>query len=199
MTGALSITTRSPEQTSMLGAALAPHLLPGDVISLGGDIGAGKTILVKGIAFGLGVEGRVTSPTFTIVHEYHGHYPLVHLDVYRINSIQEMFDLGFEELLDPTAVLVVEWGEAVSPLLPAKHLQIDLEASPGASDERIISLTARGWAWMRKLEGMRATARELFSAAGAVVDLEQKWSRPPASPSPGTRDHGGAPEPNGDL
>lgn len=198
MMGEVSITTRSPEQTGMLGAALAPELLPGDVVSLGGDIGAGKTVFVKGIAFGLGVEGRVTSPTFTIVHEHMGRYPLIHLDVYRINSIQEMFDLGFEEVLDPTAVLVVEWGDAVVPLLPPRHLQVDIRAVPGAPDERNISLIPRGSTWARKLAGMQVTALELFSAAGAVEHLEQMWSRPPASQPPGTRDHGGAAEMNGD-
>jgi tRNA threonylcarbamoyladenosine biosynthesis protein TsaE len=117
---AVAVTSKSPEETRILGAALAPILLPGDVVSLNGDLGAGKTVFVQGVAAALGVQARVTSPTFTIVHEYEARYPIVHLDVYRLNSFQEVIDLGFEELLDPQAILLVEWGRAVSPLLPRR-------------------------------------------------------------------------------
>ena len=85
----------------MLGAALAPTLLPADVISLSGDLGAGKTVFVQGLGAALGVQQRITSPTFTLLHEYSGRYQILHLDVYRLDSVQEVLDLGFEELLDP--------------------------------------------------------------------------------------------------
>ncbi|MEA2488105.1 MAG: tRNA threonylcarbamoyladenosine biosynthesis protein TsaE, partial [Actinomycetota bacterium] len=104
---ALSVVSRSPEETRIVGASLAPVLLPGDVISLSGDLGAGKTVFVQGLATALGVQRRVTSPTFVIVHEYEGRFPILHLDVYRLDSFQEVLDLGFEELLDPEAILLV--------------------------------------------------------------------------------------------
>src|SRR5688500_9095692 len=109
----LTVTTRSVEETRIVGAALAPMLLPGDVLSLTGDLGAGKTALVQGIAAASGVESRVTSPSFTIVHEYRGRYPFIHIDVYRLNSFQEVIDLGFEEFLDPQSIVMVEWGDAI--------------------------------------------------------------------------------------
>ncbi|MDQ3646612.1 MAG: tRNA (adenosine(37)-N6)-threonylcarbamoyltransferase complex ATPase subunit type 1 TsaE, partial [Actinomycetota bacterium] len=93
---ALVGSTYSPEETRIIGASLSPVLLPGDVISLSGDLGAGKTVFVQGLAIALGVEKGVTSPTFTIVHEYEARYPIIHLDVYRLNSFQEVIDLGFE-------------------------------------------------------------------------------------------------------
>ncbi|MGH2807714.1 MAG: tRNA (adenosine(37)-N6)-threonylcarbamoyltransferase complex ATPase subunit type 1 TsaE, partial [Actinomycetota bacterium] len=93
----LTVTSRSVEETRIIGASLAPVLLPGDVLSLTGDLGAGKTAFVQGLAAASGVQTRVTSPSFTIVHQYDGRYPLVHLDVYRLDSFQEVLDLGFEE------------------------------------------------------------------------------------------------------
>jgi tRNA threonylcarbamoyladenosine biosynthesis protein TsaE len=163
----LAVTSTSPEDTRILGAALAPVLLPGDVISLSGDLGAGKTVLVQGLAAALSVKGRVTSPTFTIVHEYHGRYRILHIDVYRLNSFQEVLDLGFEELLDPEAIMLVEWGEAVAPLLPQKYLEIDIRRSvdPNAVSHRDMVFRPRGEDWVRKLEDMRKAAEPLLDAA----------------------------------
>lgn len=166
MHGALRIVTRSPEETLVLGAALAPALVPGDVISLSGDLGAGKTTFVRGVANALGAEGRVTSPTFTIVHHYSGRYPLVHIDVYRLTSFQEVLDLGFEELLDPEAVMFVEWGEAVAPLLPTRYLALDMRRTQDTdSSERDVTFWPRGDEWVRKLDSMRLTAEPLLAAA----------------------------------
>lgn len=165
----LAVTSTSPEETRILGAALAPMLLPGDVISLSGDLGAGKTVLVQGVAAALGVHRRVTSPSFTIVHEYQGRYPILHLDIYRLNSFQEVLDLGFEELLDPEAVLLVEWGEAVTPLLPHRYLEVVIRRTSDldALDDRRVLFRAHGDDWVRKLEGMRTTAETLLDAASS--------------------------------
>lgn len=186
MQRALQVTTDSPDDTRIVGAALAPLLLPGDVISLSGDLGAGKTTFVQGLATALGVERRVTSPTFTIVHEYSGRYPIVHLDVYRLDSFQEVLDLGFEEFLDPAAVVLLEWGDAVEPLLPRTHLKIDiLRGSPHVEDERVIVFRPRGDEWVRKLDGMRITAEALLAAASKETSSKHRFVE--ADPEPGAR------------
>jgi tRNA threonylcarbamoyladenosine biosynthesis protein TsaE len=167
MLRSLAVTSTSPEETRILGAALAPVLLPGDVVSLSGDLGAGKTVLVQGVATALGVIKRVTSPSFAIVHEYYGRYRIVHIDVYRLNSFQEVLDLGFEELFDPEGIMVVEWGEAVAPMLPPRYLDIDIRRSEDldAEDNRDIAFRPRGHEWVDKLEIMRKTAETLLDAA----------------------------------
>lgn len=180
MDRALWVTTYSPEETRILGAALGPLLLPGDVVSLGGELGAGKTTLVQGIAASLGVQ-HVTSPTFTIVHEYEGRYPIVHLDVYRLNSIQEVLDLGFDELLDPGAILLLEWGEAIGPLLPNKFLEINIRrsASHDSDDERPFQFRPHGTEWIPKLQAMRDTAETLLAAASENADGPRFSDSPP--------------------
>jgi tRNA threonylcarbamoyladenosine biosynthesis protein TsaE len=169
----MSIVSRSPEETRILGAALAPLLVPGDVVSLSGDLGAGKTVFVQGLATALGVMEQVTSPTFTIVHEYKGRYTILHVDVYRLNSFQEVLDLGFEELLDPSAVMLVEWGEAVAPLLPRRHLTVDMRRDAVEDEHRRVTFVPHGFDWRRKLESMRRTAETLLDAMS-----------PPDTPAP---------------
>jgi tRNA threonylcarbamoyladenosine biosynthesis protein TsaE len=173
----LAITSRSPEETRILGASLAPVLLPGDVISLNGELGAGKTVFVQGLATALGTSRRVTSPAFTIVHEYDARWPILHIDVYRLNSYQEVIDLGFEELLDPGAILIVEWGEAVGPLLPRRYLEIDMRRPPDddSDDLREITFNPRGIEWARKLESMRITAETLLDAASAGLSTASRF------------------------
>jgi tRNA threonylcarbamoyladenosine biosynthesis protein TsaE len=185
---ALSVTSHSPDETRILGASLAPMLLPGDVVSLNGDLGAGKTVLVQGLVSALGAQGRVTSPTFTIVHEYRARYPVLHVDVYRLDSFQEVLDLGFEEFFDPAAIMLVEWGEAVRPLLPARHLEVDIRRSvdPAATDDRDISFRPRGDEWAGKLEAMRKTAETLLAAASPDDEEGERFSYAPVRPA---RDH----------
>ena len=162
----LSVVTRSAEETRIVGAALSPNLLPGDVLSLTGELGAGKTVLVQGLAAAMGVESRVTSPTFTIVHEYEGRYPMIHLDIYRLDSFQEVLDLGFEEFLDPSAVVAIEWGEAIGPLLPRRFLEVELRRVAGEDDDaRRITFRPHGTEWIVKIQSMRDTAETLLDAA----------------------------------
>jgi len=127
-------------------------MLPGDVIALSGDLGAGKTCFVQGAAWALGVEERVTSPTFVLVREYSGAYPILHMDVYRLHNLQELTDLGFEEFLDPSWIVFIEWGDAIGPLLPDEFLEVELR---GDSDEpRSVDIHAHGAGWNRRLELM---------------------------------------------
>lgn len=180
----LRIVTRSPEESLVLGSALAPSLVPGDVVSLSGDLGAGKTVFVRGVAKALGVAGRVTSPTFTIVHHYDGRYPIVHIDVYRLTSFQEVLDLGFEELLDPEAVLLVEWGEAVAPLLPRQYLELDIRRTAVDADgERSFTFRPRGVDWERKLDAMRAMAEPLLAAAAPDGVEPARFEVPESGPA----------------
>ena len=148
-----------------LGEAVAGVLQPGDVVALTGDLGAGKTTFVQGAARGLGVAGdaHVTSPTFTLVKEYRGRFPVYHLDVYRLDRIQEVIDLGFEELLDPDGVAFVEWGDAIEGLLPEGHLELELQTRD--DDVRLGSLTA-GPVWAGRWERLEAAVSPWFAPTG---------------------------------
>ena len=106
--------TNSPSETEAVGAALAQVLQPGTVIAYRGDLGAGKTAFTRGLARGLGVTARVTSPTYTIVNEYlGGRMPLFHFDMYRLGSEDELFDIGWDDYLERGGVCAVEWSENV--------------------------------------------------------------------------------------
>ena len=113
-----SLATSSPEETRAVAQQLGALLQPGDVIVLAGEMGAGKTAFTKGVALALGIDEPVASPTFTIVREYVARIPLVHVDVYRLDHVQELHDLGLDDLLGEEAVTVVEWGDKVSAALP---------------------------------------------------------------------------------
>ena len=111
----MEFVTHSPEQTRQLGARLAQVLGPGAVVAFTGDLGAGKTAFVSGMAQGLGIQERVTSPTFTIVNEYEGgRLPLFHFDMYRLGSADELFDIGWEDYLERGGICAVEWSENVA-------------------------------------------------------------------------------------
>ncbi len=122
----MRIVTRSEEETLKIGIRIGEKLKSGDVIALNGELGAGKTHITKGIAKGLGVEDYITSPTFIIVNEYEGRIPLYHFDVYRINDVDEMYEIGFDEYLYGSGVCIVEWGKIVEELLPEYAIKIDI-------------------------------------------------------------------------
>jgi tRNA threonylcarbamoyladenosine biosynthesis protein TsaE len=121
--------SRSAADTLRFGEELAAAFQPGDVLALTGDLGAGKTCLVKGIARGLGITQSVTSPTFTLIHEYRGgRLPLTHVDLYRLNSLEQVLAIGLEDYLDGPGVTVIEWAEKLAGVLPARtrHLQLQI-------------------------------------------------------------------------
>ncbi|MCQ2442064.1 MAG: tRNA (adenosine(37)-N6)-threonylcarbamoyltransferase complex ATPase subunit type 1 TsaE [Oscillospiraceae bacterium] len=132
--------TNSPQETEALGEALAKDLTPGSVIAYTGDLGAGKTAFTRGLARGLGVTERVTSPTFTIVNEYEGgRMPLFHFDMYRLGSSDELYDIGWEDYLSRGGVCAVEWSEIVDDALETDTIHIDIRR--GSQDnQRIITI-----------------------------------------------------------
>ncbi|MGH2710419.1 MAG: tRNA (adenosine(37)-N6)-threonylcarbamoyltransferase complex ATPase subunit type 1 TsaE [Actinomycetota bacterium] len=154
MGGSIDLATSAPDETRKAAAALAELLIPGDVVSLTGELGAGKTAFVQGAARALGVEEPVVSPTFVLVREYRGTMPIYHVDVYRLDRLQEVHDLGFEDLLDPGGVVFVEWGDAIEALLPDSHLTVELHTEEGES--RRLRVSARGPAWAPRWERLES-------------------------------------------
>ncbi|HET7628911.1 MAG TPA: tRNA (adenosine(37)-N6)-threonylcarbamoyltransferase complex ATPase subunit type 1 TsaE [Bacillales bacterium] len=132
--------THSENETFRLGERLAKRLKPGDLITLSGDLGAGKTTFTKGLAAGLGINRTVNSPTFTIIKEYEGRLPLYHMDVYRLEDGDE--DLGFEEYFDGDGVTVVEWAERIADWLPEERLEVSIEHASGEDERRIAMIPA---------------------------------------------------------
>ncbi len=136
----MQIITHSPEQTEQAGADFARTLKPGDVVTLDGDLGAGKTAFARGVLRGLGYPGRVTSPTFAIANEYSAPGgTVVHFDLYRILDEEALFELGFEEYLDGERILLIEWSENAGALLPAQHKSVHLTYGPEA-DDRLLEI-----------------------------------------------------------
>ncbi len=146
--------TKSVDDTRALAAEIAVLAAPGDLIVLAGDLGTGKTAFVQGFARGLGVDEQVTSPAFVLVRTYDGRLPMIHLDVYRLDHMQELVDLGIAELLDQGAVTLVEWGDAVTPALPADFLEVRLEAGV-APDDRMIVVRSVGPTWPPRAQALR--------------------------------------------
>lgn len=143
------LTTASAEETRRLGIALAALLRPGDVVLLVGELGAGKTCLAQGIANGLGIAERVTSPTFTLLREYEGSPPLYHLDAYRLDGPGDLAELGIEEYLDGDGILLVEWGDRVRGFFGGDMLEVTLEFSGG--DRREVCLAPLGEDWESRI------------------------------------------------
>ncbi|MEO6629494.1 MAG: tRNA (adenosine(37)-N6)-threonylcarbamoyltransferase complex ATPase subunit type 1 TsaE [Aquihabitans sp.] len=142
--------TTSAAETQAMAAAIADFCRPGDVVVLAGEMGAGKTAFAQGFARGLGITDRVTSPTFTIVREYSGPgLALHHLDVYRLDHLREVLELGIGEMLDEDAVMLVEWGDAVLPALGDLYLEIRITFGEG-DDDRQLELSSRGGPWVAR-------------------------------------------------
>lgn len=142
--------TRSVAQTQALAQELAALSRPGDLVVLAGEMGTGKTAFAQGFARGLGVTEPVTSPTFTIVREYAGtDLALHHLDVYRLDQLREVPELGVGEMLDEDAVMLVEWGDAVLPVLGDQYLQERVRFGDD-DDHRHLELSVRGTTWLAR-------------------------------------------------
>jgi len=139
------IVTSSAEDTRKVGYKLGSILKGGDIVCLSGDLGTGKTVFTGGIAQALGIQGYVTSPTFCIVNEYQGKIPLYHFDVYRMESSDEMFEIGFSDYLESNGIIIIEWPERISDIIPKEHIWVSREkVGADEPDKRIIKLDFRG-------------------------------------------------------
>lgn len=158
----LTVITRDPEETARLGKLLAELLEPGDFIALVGDLGSGKTHFVKGIAAGLGADPTVpvTSPTFTILNEYPGRLLLHHFDLYRLSGLDDVIDLGFEEIFQGDGVSAVEWPERLEEGLPAERLDVLLERR--GEESREITFIPHGDGFTRRVAQAAAFIKKCF-------------------------------------
>ena len=142
----LSVQTSSVAETQEFAARVASQCQPGDLIVLIGDLGAGKTAFTQGLGRALGVAERITSPTFTLAQRYEGRLTLHHLDVYRIEQLEDSLDLAIPELLEGDTVTVMEWGDRLAPILPANYLELRIVFGAG-DDDRTIDIRCVGEAW----------------------------------------------------
>ena len=136
------IVSLSAEETLRIGAELGERLQPGDTLLLIGDLGAGKTTLTQGIAVGLGVAERPRSPTFVMATEYHGRLPLYHLDLYRVDELAELSDLGLDEYLNGDGVTVVEWADRAPHAFPPHGVWVELMATGEEARDITVTYTA---------------------------------------------------------
>ena len=176
----LELRTTSAEETRSLAAALAPLCTAGDVLLLAGDLGAGKTTFAQGFGAGLGITEVMTSPTFTLVRRYELVPPVVtgasggsdarvgpgvpgrpvdtllHADMYRLDHLHEIVDLGLGELVEDGGVALVEWGEAAEPVLGEESLSVRLEPADDDDGHRLITLRTDGEGWTRRWEALQS-------------------------------------------
>lgn len=144
----VSILSKSESETLRLGEKLARHLRKGDILCLQGELGSGKTTLIKGIAKGLKIASeKVTSPTFVLMNAYEGRLPLYHFDLYRLEEIHEISSIGYEEFLYGNGIAVIEWAERLGALTPKEYLRVELKHQ--GENERSIKLSAVGERYYR--------------------------------------------------
>ncbi len=150
----LGICSKNADQTTQIGEKLAGHLKGGDILCLSGDLGSGKTTLIKGIAKGLKISpAKVNSPTFVLMNAYEGKLPLYHFDLYRLEKIHEISSIGYEEFLYGDGVAVIEWAERLGALTPKEYLRIKL-AHKG-EDQRLIKIFPAGTRYSQLVDSLR--------------------------------------------
>jgi len=154
----LELTSRSPEQTQQLGRRIGELAEPGDVILLSGELGAGKTCFTQGIVWGLGIEEYALSPTFVIMRELYGRLTLYHIDLYRLDNIEESIDLGLDEYLYGEGICVVEWAEKAMDILPGKYLMIKMGHLSDMETGRNLHIEANGQRYTELLDRIRESS-----------------------------------------
>ena len=175
----MHVRTHSVEATREVAAALEPLLGAGDVILLSGDLGAGKTAFVQGLAAALGVQEPVTSPTFTLAASYEGRLRLHHLDFYRLDNLAEVLDLDLPELLEDVATICIEWGEVVVPELPRDFLRIRIELGhiEDLDDARVLEIEAIGPSWVARQEQLITAWSQWLSTETGELFSVGAWRR----------------------
>jgi tRNA threonylcarbamoyladenosine biosynthesis protein TsaE len=166
----LQLVTLDADQTKAVAAALARLCAPGDVLLLAGDLGAGKTTFAQGFGAGLGIDESITSPTFTLVRQYPVPGPsavrtLLHADVYRLDHLSEIVDLGLGELVEDAGVALVEWGDRAEPVLGADSLAVHLEVVADDDGHRSVTLAPNGTAWSDRWDAVERAVTRWRSAA----------------------------------
>ena len=164
--------TGSAAETQALAAAIAELTRAGDVILLAGDLGAGKTTFAKGFGAALGVDEAITSPTYTLVSQYRGRLELNHLDVCRLDQIEEVMDHGLAEMLDEGGVTLIEWGDAIIPALPADYLEIRLRIGEG-DDDRVVEVHVVGPRWSARTRALTTALRPWLGEAPAMPEVRE--------------------------
>ena len=139
----MEIVLKGLRETKEFGIRFGKLLKAGDVVCLNGDLGAGKTTLTKSIGIGLGVDDYITSPSFALINEYTGRIPLYHFDVYRLDNVEELYDLGFDEYFYGRGVSIIEWAEKIKILLPEERIVLDINQGIDISERRI-NITSYG-------------------------------------------------------
>ena len=140
----MEIVTNSEKETIELGKRVAPQLKRGDIVVLSGDLGSGKTKFTEGVLTYFGLENEISSPTFTIVNEYHtSEVPIYHFDVYRLSDIDEFYAIGGEEYFDK-GISIIEWGEMIEDILPDDYIKVTFERSYEEENKRIINIDCKG-------------------------------------------------------
>jgi len=152
----LNLKTTSPEETFAFGQCLAKVLGSGQVVCLAGDLGAGKTLLVQGLADALGIEDIVNSPTFTILNVYEASFPIYHFDLYRLDYAEELLDIGFYEYTEAGGLSIIEWPDKFPGELPDEYLWIDIK-NGDTLHERILHVSARGTFYEQICEELKQT------------------------------------------
>ena len=148
----MDVVSHAPEETQRLGRLLGERARPGDLVLLVGELGAGKTCLTQGIAWGLGVQEYARSPTFVLVAQYQGRLPVNHVDLYRVETVEEALELGLDDYLSGGGVTVVEWADRAAGAFPAERLQVYLEHVDEAT--RRLRFEAHGARYEELLEAM---------------------------------------------
>lgn len=155
----LKLKSRSPRQTQLLGRQIGKLAQRGDILLFTGNLGTGKTCLIQGIAYGLGVKEHPASPSFVIVREYHGRLPLYHIDFYRLDHVEEIAKLGLEEYLYGNGVCAVEWAEKGLEVLPEKNLLVTLNYVSDSDTERAICLEPRGERYLELVKRLKVSLK----------------------------------------
>ncbi len=154
----IEIISNGPEETQEVGRVLGGVAQPGDVFLLVGELGSGKTCLTQGIAWGLGVKEQARSPTFVLVNQYQGRLMVYHVDLYRLDSVDEIWDLGLDEYLFSDGVCVIEWAEKAPEVFPQQHLLVQIEYLD--ETQRRLTIKAKGDAGRRLADRVRETFKQ---------------------------------------